>query len=84
MTQPKTGKQLSKHTPGPDERGNYWMDCGCMVNRMVSMRCKLHAQAPEMYELLEKAVRWSDGDETMYLHAIADEARRIKAAIDGE
>ena len=46
---------MSKHTPGPDERGNYWMDCGCMVNRIQQQRCRLHHAAPDLLVALEKA-----------------------------
>lgn len=54
-----TTKTQGEHTPGPDARGNYWFECGCMVNRIMSKRCPLHAAAPallEACEVLQEAV----------------------------
>ena len=93
--QPKTASKSGSHTPGPDERGNYWMDCGCMVNRMVTTRCNLHAKAPEMYEMLSgllKAITKEDehGSTPLCYNCVRvlsksiSEAHRIKAEIDRE
>ena len=45
----------AKHTPGPDKRNNYWLDCGCMVNRLLQQRCSLHHAAPDLLAALEAA-----------------------------
>jgi len=86
MTQPKTA---SKFTPGPDSRRNYWMDCGCMVNRIITQRCSLHAKAPEMYELLDQLADRTRGEDAVLdigrseWANLCQKARRIKAEIDG-
>jgi len=47
---------MDTHRPGPDERGNYWLDCGCMVNRIMQRRCPLHHTAPDLLKHLKRAV----------------------------
>ena len=60
---------MSKHTPGPDPRGNYWFDCGCMINGVQQQRCPLHHAAPDLLaalpdpDKLETLAAWLDIDD---------------------
>jgi hypothetical protein len=88
MTQPKTA---SKFTPGPwtPERhsggeliirgkNSEWVDPQAPNNIGLTVK------APEMYELLDHLDSYSSWLNTPELRDIQTEARRIKAAIDGE
>jgi hypothetical protein len=46
MKGPKMTTQ--QHTPGRDERGMYWFDCGCHINTIMACRCALHEAAPDL------------------------------------
>lgn len=56
-----TTQTKAQHTPGRDERGNYWFDCGCMVNGIMQQRCHLHVAAPALLKTAEAVVNWYEG-----------------------
>ena len=66
--------------------------CSCHTHYGANFQefifCPLHAKAPEMYELLSTVIDWyEDSGSTEPCAGSVDlwsEARRIKAAIDGE
>jgi hypothetical protein len=51
----------TKGKPGRDEHGNYWFDCGCMINAVMSKRCPLHEAASEREALLTVVVEALEG-----------------------
>ena len=71
---------MSNHTPGPDKRGNYWFDCGCMINGVQQQRCPLHHAAPDLLAALEAALPAID----CVAEEIAQEARAAIAQAKGE
>ena len=48
------------HKPGRDERGNYWLDCGCMVNGVYQQRCALHAATPVLLAACEAVLAYCE------------------------
>ena len=49
------------HTPGRDERGMYWFDCGCHINGIMSIRCELHGAAAALLAALKEALAQHPG-----------------------
>lgn len=49
----------TRHKPGPDERGNIWLECGCMVNQLMVRFCSLHGSAGELLKAAKSALEAS-------------------------
>lgn len=80
MAQPKTASKFT----GPPATIAHCKVCKATLFEGIILLCKLHAKAPEMYELLEKVSRLGTPLLDEAVSFLRTEARRIKAEIDGE